>query len=462
MVSIDWDDIQGNVLRGYGFDHGHHLVFTVTDAAAARRWLGQLVPAVTPGTPWRTRPVTTLNLAFTHRGLAALGLDRQALASFPPDFREGMRARAEHHLGDVGVDNPDHWEPAGLHHPGAHILLMVHASVAEAGETHAFLLASDASDYGLQLVANERLGALSAGRPSAGHRIEHFGFVDGASQPAVEGALPPTTVAGHGTPLRDGGWRAVRAGEFVLGLADEDEPAPPPPAPAELTRNGSYLVYRKLAQDVAAFRAVVADLAHRHQLDPALLGAKLVGRYADGRPLLPGGREGTGGRHGDPGDGDDRPLNDFRYRDDPRGAACPVGSHIRRSNPRDGLDFPPELVSRHRLLRRGMPYGPPLPPDATGDDGVPRGLIFVAYCANIGRQFEFVQRHWLNDGNGFGAGYTPDPVSGHGAAPRRFVLEVPDRGLVFLDQLPRLVRLRGGDYLFQPAIRGLRYLAAGP
>ncbi|MGH9213419.1 MAG: Dyp-type peroxidase [Acidimicrobiales bacterium] len=451
-VAIDWDDIQGNVLRGYGFDHAHHLLFSVVDPAAAGRWLEQILPQVTPATPWTTRPLTTLNVAFTHRGLAALGVDDDVLESFPTDFREGMRARAEDHLGDVGADSPTGWEPAGAHHPAVHVLFMVHARSAEAGETRGFLLASEATEHGLTLVASERLGALRAPPTGANARapqLEHFGFVDGISQPAVEGALEPTTVPGNGTPLSRGRWRPVRAGEFVLGYPDEEEHSPPVPTPEALVRNGSYLVYRKLAQDVAAFRRATARLADRHRLAPTELAAKLVGRHADGAPLVPPARGGS------------VPAgpNDFRYRDDRRGRGCPVASHIRRANPRDGFGLKPELVSRHRLLRRGMPYGPPLAPEATDDDGVPRGLVFMAYCASIRRQFEFVQRAWMNDGNAFGAGHTPDPIAGHGAAPRRYVFEVPGRPPVFLAGLPRLVRSRGGDYLFQPGLRGLRFIA---
>lgn len=467
-VALDWDDIQGNILRGYDFDRAHHLLLSVTDPGAARRWLGELVDQVTPATLWTTRPISTLNVAFTHRGLGALGVDERSLASFPEDFRQGMRARAGDHLGDVGPAAPGGWEPAGAHHPDVHVLLMVHGGTTEAGDASAFLLAVDAAEHGLALIGAEHMTALRA--PSAegrarGRLVEHFGFTDGISQPAVQGAIGPTVVRGNGTPLRDGRWRPVRPGEFVLGYPDEEEHAPPVPRPEVLVRNGSYLVYRKLAQDVAAFRRATAKLARRHGLDPAVLAAKLVGRRADGAPLLPPEMEtateagpGTGMAAAEPASSAGR--NDFRFGGDPRGRGCPVGSHIRRANPRDGFGLAPELVSRHRLLRRGMPYGPPLPADATEDDGVPRGLVFMAYCASIQRQFEFVQRAWLNDGNAFGVGYTPDPIVGHGAAPRRFALERPGRPPVCLDGLPPVAWPRGGEYFFQPGLRALSHLAS--
>lgn len=468
-MTLDWDDMQGNILRGYGFEHGSHAVLAVTDPAAGRRWLAELVPEVTPATPWSTKPATTLNVAFTHRGLAELVPDPDDL-SFPEDFSQGMRERAAARLGDSGHDAPEHWESHGPQHPRAHVLLMIHAHDAATCEERTSHAVARAEAQGLELLATQRLQNLPGG-------IEHFGFADGISQPAVEGAVEPTVVRGNGTPLKDGTWRPVQPGEFVLGYRDEEEPAPPLPEPHVLARNGSYLVYRKLAQNVATFRQTMASLGEEHGVSAELLGAKLVGRHADGTPLLPG----TGTAPG-PGNGSDGPgngsdgaapqpgahpsawLNDMRFESDPLGRACPVGSHIRRANPRDGFDLPPELVSRHRLLRRGMPYGPPLPDGVMEDDGTPRGLLFLAYCASISRQFEFTQR-WLNDGNPFGAGYTADPIAGHGRAPRRFACEAPSEAApdgsrpLICDGIPPLVHTKGGEYLFQPGLEALRFLA---
>ncbi|HEX8803020.1 MAG TPA: Dyp-type peroxidase, partial [Acidimicrobiales bacterium] len=372
----------------------------------------------------------------------------EAAASFPDDFRAGMRARAAR-LGETDADL-DAWDPGGLHDARAHVLVMVHARAAENADAGLEAARCDAAAHGLEVVHTQVMSALAVTSDAipAWRRMEHFGFVDGVSQPAVEGALEPTVVEGNGTPV-DGGWRAVRAGEFVLGHPDEEEAEPPLPRPDWLVRNGSYLVVRKLAQDVAGFRRLVAEQGRRHDLAPAEVAAKLVGRRADGTPLLPAARADAPRSQSD--------LNDVRYENDRLGHACPVGSHVRRANPRDALDVSPALVSRHRLLRRGMPYGPPLADGVTTDDGHERGLVFAAYCASIERQFEFVQREWLNDGNVFGAGHAPDPVVGHGDAPRRFVVTGPCP--VFLGGLPRLVRPLGGEYLFQPGRRGIRGLA---
>lgn len=432
---LEWDDIQGNILRGYGFDHARHLVLRITSPVAAREWLGEIMPTITPATPWGVAPEATTNVAFTHRGLAALGVDTEVLTLLPRAFRDGMRARALRHLGDVGPDDPSQWETGGVHDPTAHVLLMVHSAHAAPCAEEAARLRREADGCGLELLATETLANLP-------FRTEHFGFHDGVSQPAVEGAIAPSVVPGNGTPLRDGTWRPLRAGEFVVGYPDEEEDEPPLPGPAELVHNGSFLVYRKLAQDVAAFRRFLQAESERHGITPELLGAKLVGRQTDGAPV-----------------GETAVHNDFRFDGDKQGLVCPIGSHIRRANPRDGFGFSPELVSRHRLLRRGMPYGAPLREDATVDDGTPRGLLFVAYCAHISRQYEVLQREWLNDGNMAGLGHTTDPLTGHGSAPRRFVCHVPGRRPLFLTDVPRFVRPVGGEYLLQPGLRALRYLA---
>jgi Dyp-type peroxidase family len=444
-VAIEWNDIQGNVLRGYGFDHGRHLVLAVDDPGRARRWLSATLPAVTTAVPWDRRPVTTLNVAFTHRGLGALGVPAGALAQLPAELRQGMRARAREHLGDVGPDDPAGWCPTGPHLPAAHVLVMVHASSAADCDEAVARIGRESSSGGLALLHTERLANLAGPDGfGAARRVEHFGFADGIVQPAVEGAMAPTMVRGNGTYLGKGRWRPVPAGEFVFGYPDDDDDDPPLPGPAWLVRNGTFLVWRKLAQDVAAFRRLVLEHGTDHPGGADLLAAQLVGRWPDGTPFadeLP----------------DDGPLS---------GPACPLSSHIRRANPRHALTVAPELVSRHRMLRRGMPYGPPLAPGLLDDDGADRGLLFVACCADIRRQFELVQREWLNDGNAFGVGHAPDPIAGQGDAPRCFA--VPGTGnrnggpgvdARLIGGLPRLVRTIAGEYLFQPGLQALRQLA---
>jgi len=203
---------------------------------------------------------------------------------------------------------------------------------------------------------------------------------------------------------------------------------------------------------VAGFRAFAEAAADATGVEPGLAAARLVGRWPDGSPLALRPWAGDAKLGNDP-----RHANDFVYGRDRDGFACPRGAHVRRANPRDGLRAGARLTARHRMLRRGMPYGEPLPEGAPADRA-DRGLVFISLQASIERQFEIVQARWLNDGDAFGLGPQPDPLAGI----------VPDGGarVVFGGRPPRyatamraFVTPRGGEYLFVPGITGLRALA---
>jgi hypothetical protein len=201
-------------------------------------------------------------------------------------------------------------------------------------------------------------------------------------------------------------------------------------------------------------RAYLLDRAGtRH--DPGFLAAKLVGRWQDGTPLVSSPHGPDPAIAGDPGR-----VNDFRYSDDPEGLACPVGAHVRRANPRDHDGFfGGKLSDRHRIIRRGRAYGPPLPEDALEDDGVDRGLVFKCYQADIERQFEVIQSRWIDDGDPFGVGDDRDPIIGcHQNGGGRMVIQGTPP--VVLGRLPTFTTVRGGEYLVRPGLRALRWLAA--
>ncbi|HTN25153.1 MAG TPA: hypothetical protein VL120_14270 [Solirubrobacteraceae bacterium] len=255
-------------------------------------------------------------------------------------------------------------------------------------------------------------------------------------------------------------WRSLAPGEFILGYPDEDTMTDAarrlPPAPADpLGANGTYMVWRKLHQDVALFRrALRAAAARWGDGDERRLAAKIVGRWQDGTPLskCPDGP--------DPAFDAAAPgANDFRYGDDLGGRRCPVGAHIRRSNPRDALGHEGTLSMRHRMIRRGMPYGPPLPEGVTEDDGTARGLIFVSFQASIARQFEGVQGPWLADGNIFGLGHDRDYLLGDASGGGKMTIQ--GRRPFFLAPQQPFVTTRGGEYLFVPGIAALRAIADG-
>jgi Dyp-type peroxidase family len=454
VIGLDRADIQGNVLRGYGFAAARYLFAEVRDAGPARGWLAAL--EVT--SEERRHPVPTLNVALTHAGLRALGVPEHVLRSFPAEFRAGMAARAGC-LGDEGPSAPEAWE-ATLRGERLHVLLTVTAPDAAAAGRRAEELTGAFPAHGLALVHDQPAATLAG-------RREHFGFTDGFSQPAFRGA-GREAVRGQGVPVRWRPWhrwrddivrsrsdrrvgfRALAPGELVLGYPDEDRARPPAPA-APFDRNATFMVWRKLAQDVAGFRRFLASAAQATGLSAGLVAAKVVGRWPDGSPLVlrpERGEEALGW--------DKERVNDFSYARDRDGLRCPRGAHVRRANPRDAFRFGGTLTARHRIVRRGVPYGDPLPEGALDDDGRDRGLIFIALQADIERQFEIVQVRWCNDGDAFGLGHAVDPLAGAIEAPTRVTFD--GRPPRYATALRSYVTTRGGAYLFVPGIRALRAL----
>ena len=445
-TAIDLADVQGNVLRGYTYPCAAYLFLRIDDNMLARALMRRMLPLVASAEPWPdgAPPPTALHVAFTYAGLAQLDLAPEILASFPEAFRDGMAARAQR-LGDRGPSAPEHWED-GLGTGEAHVLVTVDAVDEQQLDAARLALKGVGAEGAVTVVHEQRASLLDGGR-------DHFGFVDGIAQPAVHAAgVAPRP--GDGQPDGAGGWRPLATGEVLLGHVDEDGTLPAAPL-APFDRNGTYVVYRKLAMDTAAFRRYLAGAGYPG--GPEALAAKIVGRWPDGTPLsvAPDGPDSAVS-------GDPARINDFGFADDPQGLRCPVGAHIRRSNPRDAEGFfGGRLSNRHRIVRRGRPYGPPLPEGVMEDDGVDRGLVFVCYQADIWRQFETIQALWIDDGDPFGLGADKDFLIGepHGTAGK---MTIPGRPPFFLKPQPRFVTLRGGEYLFRPSLSGLRALAADP
>ena len=246
-ADIDLSDIQGNVLRGYTMPAAAYLMLRISDVAQATALLRRSLPLVSTAETWDRQPAAAINLSFSFAGLQQLGLDPDTLASFPPAFREGMRARATL-LGDVGPSDPDHWE---FDEP--HVLVSVFAAdAARLEETLGSVLVPDTQD-GVELLHVQRAHELPGGK-------DHFGFFDGVSQPAIQGS---GVLSRPGDGIRHGerGWREVATGEVLLGYPDEDGTLPKAPH-APYDRNGTYVVLRKLAVDSAAFRRFVAEAGY--------------------------------------------------------------------------------------------------------------------------------------------------------------------------------------------------------
>lgn len=483
--------------------HPHAVLLAVSapaDAAQAKALLAAVKPLVGFGD--QPDPKCVAMLALGADALAKTGLSADGLASFPWAFRDGMASAARSNiLGDTGDDKPAHWL-WGAGENAADAVLVIY------GATPAILKSVEAqanavlAAHGGRVVHRVALRDLDSAAQASGHGLknqehEAFGFADGVSQPLIKGARR---------------WKAARdkihevePGEFILGypdnrgfhpltpvVASETDPhnllatvAPPPPggfAPdlshshanldRDLGRNGTFLVVRQLAQDVAAFEAslkVLADAAKDHPgaprgLTPAQLqhwiGAKMVGRWKDGTSLVryPH-RPGTGWNNEHP---HIEPDNDFLLgAEDPVGLRCPFGSHIRRTNPRES--FEPgsmeqlAIVNRHRILRAGRRYEDYAP--AKGTRKEPGGLMFMCFNADLERQFEFVQQTWAMAPQFHGLENEVDAILGRGKTLGRLTIPTAS-GPLQVKGLADVVRVRGGGYFFVPSRSALDYLSS--
>jgi Dyp-type peroxidase family len=436
MEVLELDDIQSGVLRPRPTPFAAtYIIFRIDDRNAGRELMRRLSTVVASAAHYDSPARDTwVSVALSFQGLKALGIPQASLDTFPPQFGQGMAARAKT-LGDVGASSPEHWEkPLGS--PDVHVVL-----TAISPDTERLEPALDRA----RKTYRELKGVSAIWRQDCHVRAderEAFGFRDGIGHPAVEGS---------GVPGSNPGERPLKPGEFVLGYPDELGGIPPVPQPEILGRNGSYVVFRKLHQRVAAFRRYLKENSSGPEAEE-LLAAKMMGRWRSGAPLA------LCPLHDNPELGaDSRRNNDFLFReDDPIGYKTPCGSHIRRTNPRDA-DIA-GVARIHRMIRRGTSYGPSLPEGVLKDDGVDRGLMFAFVGAHLGRQFEFVQSEWMNDSSFFGGDSAKDPVAGmnDGAG----IFDIPRRPLRRrLQGLSRFVVTRGGEYCFLPGLRALRWLA---
>ncbi|HEX8530286.1 MAG TPA: Dyp-type peroxidase [Cytophagales bacterium] len=488
MTTLELEDIQGIIARGYALlPAACYGLLVVDDVAAARRWLTQIAGEITTAKQKNTSHA--LNIGFTYPGLQKLGLPKNALDGFVVEYQEGMTAEHRQRiLGDTLMSAPDKWKWGG---PGKEvdIILLVFAESAEKLEERYADLQKGFTASGIRLFGTLPTQVLT-------QQKEHFGFHDGISQPIIPG------LSKKGNPEN-----TVAPGEFILGYENEYDKCPDSPVvtpaqdpgnllnspapgaqPHDFGRNGSYLVFRQLSQDVPRFWQFMNDntcseTGVSNFADMVKLAAKMVGRWPSGAPLV------------ESPDADNPKLSDhdaFGYQvHDARGLKCPLGSHVRRTNPRDALDIenPEESVAvskRHRLLRRARSYGKPLVPsmepeamlaviqalpDLVNGEGPKanvsvdeRGLNFMCFNANISRQFEFVQHTWVNNSKFDGLYSDPDPLIGEQTS------RYPDLTGTFtipqfpvrrrITGMPRFVEVVGGAYFFTPGIRAIRYLGS--
>jgi Dyp-type peroxidase family len=451
-TEADLEDIQGIVYTGWT-DHpwaGFLFATLGPDPAASRAWLDSLRHSVTPVAKRCRRPHGRLQIALSPTGLAALDVPHDVIAMMPAEATEGMASR-QRALAD---SDPAGWQLGGPGEP-LDVLVMIYTR----GE------AERDRDVARERAALEAAGARVHRVERSGPLVknEHFGFADGVSQPFLSGQ--------HAAPRP--GEDKVATGEILLGYRNAYGKLPLTPhwGDHDLGKNGTYLVFRKLQQDVAAFWGWIAAQARGLAGDdPAAvaqlteqLGAKVMGRWISGASLVLS------------PDRDDRAfatldqLNAFNYlKHDADGLRCPIASHARRANPRDARggegDESKTIVNRHRIIRRGRSYGAQLPyPTAiTGrDDGVERGLYFICLQSSIARGFEFIQQTWLANPGFLGLHREPDPIIGHAGGPCHVTIPA-DPVRIRLGNVPTVVTNRGGGYFFVPSLTALARIAAGP
>jgi deferrochelatase/peroxidase EfeB len=454
-TTIDFHDVQANILRGVSFRHARHFMLAGRSASETAQFIGALLdgpgPRISSAAPWSDRPTYCLTLGLTAPGLAALGLPPALMASFPEVFTAGAAKRAAD-LGDTGDAAPARWAYGGA---GAeHLVLSLYT------DEHRHATQADLTRQLRGLMAQHGLSELGAFDAMAfEHGAVHFGYRDGIAQPRIDGV---PTKRGERMPDMQ---PASSPGEFLLGKGYVNQFAGNwlGDLPPELGDNASYGVLRMIRQEVATFEALLQRVAQRYDVDPEWVAAKLMGRWRNGVPLTlaPGATM--------PPEMPNTKLNHFDYAptpehpaflDDPNGLRCPIGSHIRRLNPRSALVM--GKPHTRRLIRRAMPYGPAWKP-GQAPDGIERGLLGYFVCGDVESQFEFLLQTWGNrDYATHGLRGTREPILGpQPAQGGRFVIRT-DNSLdpIVIDDLPQLTYTRGCLYCFLPGFGGLRRLAS--
>jgi Dyp-type peroxidase family len=424
---------------------------------------------------------SAINVALTASGLTKLGVSNDEPSRFSAEFWEGMAPqpksenstpRRTNILGDVGENSPDRWSWGGWDKPKVDGLLLLYALCPNSLQT---------------LIEEERLHMSGVAAPlpdAAGGPLilygriwpdlkEHFGFKDGISQPIIDGTNEAARKSSKEARIS-----VVKPGEILHGYLNErgarvsfssaaqrgQSRSNRTPGPSrDLARNGTYLVFRQLEQNVEAFRSGIAKMAYRlrgnkDQKSKDWVAARMIGRTQEGDPLIPPSADSAI---------TNKSRNDFLYYFEDRfGLRCPLGAHIRRANPRDIIGPDPDsglrLSKMHRIIRRGRSYGDKLPPStrgkaANGADS-PRGMLFIALNADIAGQFELIQHTWINNGRFNGLYEEMDPLVHFPGEKRVMTIQRRPTSLP-VDGLKQFVTVRGGAYFFLPGIQALRSLA---
>ena len=508
------DDIQGNIIPGFNKDHQHFLFYRIRKTSGCKRFLKWLVPYISSMEEvlafrrlFRARKLklgekgiflcsTWVNIAFSHRGISLLAGSASANAFGDQSFRDGLAKRSTY-IGDpkssTQSGHVSKWKVGGPKNE-ADIVIIVASDGPFMLEDMVNKIDSKARASGMQLIFQQRGETLPG--DLRGH--EHFGFKDGVSQPGVRGKLS-STPGDYITPryiantdprrlyFAKPGQLLVWPGQFLLGELRQNSEHLYNPASAasnfpKWAARGSYLVVRRLHQDVPLFWNFVGRVARISGINATKFASMLVGRWPSGAPLMRApsadntalAEDTFANNHflfddntppsnlrpipGYPGDSFPPAMADFLA------TVCPHFAHIRKMNPRESatdLGKPDDSLIR-LILRRGIPYGPPvvgIKKFFTKQVKKDRGLMFLSYGGSIEEQFEFLQRRWANSPvqPNFGG---HDPVigqNGESSGRVRFInIPTGGGGTLRIKFKEEWVIPTGGGYFFAPTISAIR------
>jgi deferrochelatase/peroxidase EfeB len=478
---LDLADIQGFILRGYRMPMVRHFLLTVGVPAEARKLLGRLVsgdesdaPQITTAEDWhvgfapgpgdnptgapRRKPDYCLNLGITWPGLIALEIkDRIPTLSFKSfgAFLAGAAERAAL-VGDTGASAPQNWV-SSFGKGSDHVLVTLHALSPDAMKSYSDRLSALFAEGNAfrEIWRTDGMAWIEKkdGKAEFTSKVP-FGYSDGISMTTIHGG-PERYPPDHQEPCEP----------WLFVLRDEGENYFVP-EPRELGLNGSFAVFKMIMTDVVGFENFLQ--ANKDKIDPELLAAKICGRWRNGVPLALSPETDS-----PPGGIPLEQLNDYEYINadgsgDPKGLRCPVGAHMRRINPRGqpvtGQGRPGGSNNTHRLIRRGMPYGPNYDPKQPYDC-LERGLLGYFINSSIENQYEFVLGNWVNDSEFAGAvrlnPKSKDPMIGT-QDPAESIFVIPQANgapPIKVTAFSTFVTTKAAAYCFLPSITAIKFIA---
>ncbi|MDG3494105.1 MULTISPECIES: Dyp-type peroxidase [Pseudanabaena] len=434
------DDLQGNILKGHGRDYTVDIFvqWKSDDIPAVKEWIinftkGYVTSAqlqADESRRYRDQKVSGsvfANFYLTRIGYETLGFEAFQIPKNQP-FTMGMQYEGiRTSLGDPKVTD---WEVG--YQQKIHSLIAIADDDQDSLLKFANQITQELSK--IATVLHQENGFIL--RNKDGQVIEHFGFVDGISQPLF---IKRDIVKAQASDRNFSKWDPRAPLDLVL-VKD--------PNGQTEDSYGSYLVYRKLEQNVKAFREDQQALAQALKIQNELAGAYVMGRFPDGTPVT----------ISDVPMHPRNPPNNFNYDQDLTATKCPFHAHIRKTNPRGdsvrNSNVNLEEERGHRIARRAVSYGEK---DLTNASTEGSGLLFLCFQADIENQFNFMQARWSNANNFVKVGVGPDPLIGSPQGTQHWPTEWSKSSTQDYN-FKLWVKMKGGEYFFAPSISSLKNL----